>query len=656
MRSYVRSRLALTSLLAGTSALAACTETTPPSVLAPAAPGLQAEPQWLTFTCVRPGCDTTLNAAIQVVGERDLAIKRVVLSDRDRTDITLEPGRAPPFILKATEGFAVAVKYTPTGDPRLGDVDVLITYTDASASETDDRVAAGELRIPLVRRLVGEPTLEVTPAVLDFGPVFPGGRKTLPLTVHNRGFGNVGLVIESVRSDLVDISVANMPNVAILPMESWNLDVTFAPQDEAYTAGFITVRSADPAAPTPVVSIVGTSIPRATILVEPSRGVDFGEVPRMMSDTAQLVITNQGAEELQLASVEIVDAPAGATLGVRLPRLALQNPLPPLGSITATITVTGVQAGPIDAKVRIVSTDVLSPTIDVPVIGVITEPNIAVGPPTLDFGAVPRGWVVTRPIEIQNTGYGDLTVTRVSMVLGSSELFTLRSLQLPLVLRHDQRAALEVEFRSEVEAPLSGRVAIDTTDPDQPFVEVEVTAVGASCDQGCPIANGTPTCTGGQCAIGMCDFGFYDTDLSAATGCECAEVGRDPGAFCQEAQNVGTLPDNGSRANVSGIISTADDEDLYRFHGLDETDFFSDDYDVRVRLESADPGIEMCVYRRDVEPAESACFFENESCGRSYRNDGGWPGEDGADYIVRVRRTQSSVPSCIPYTVFMSNG
>jgi len=639
-------------------ATAACSSGVPDPVLAPPEPGLTTAPRWLTFTCVRPGCDTTLTASISIVGTRDLAVKRVVLSDRERTDITLVPSRQPPFILKTSETFSVDAKYVPTGDPRLGDVEILITYTDASASEDVDRVKAGELHVPIVRRLVGEPTLQVTPSLLDFGPVFPGGRKTLPLRIKNIGFGNVGVVIESVRSDLPDLAVMNMPNIAILPGETWDLQVTFAPQDEAYTAGFLTVRSADPAAPTPIVSVVATSIPRAKILVTPDNGIDFGEVPVNMMDHATLEITNQGAEDLTLSNVEIVDAPAGATLDLRLPRLALTTPLRPLASITATVSLLGTQAGPINAKVRITSSDVFHPTTDLAVVGLITEPNVVVGPPMVDFGRVPRGWITTKPIEVVNTGYGDLTITAVSMVLGSSQLYTLRNLQLPLILRHDQRVSIEVEFRSEVDSgtPFNGTVSIDTNDPDMPFVEVQVTAISASCLEGCPIANGTPTCTGGVCAIDMCNVGFYDTDEDPMTGCECAEVGRDPGSFCADSNDIGTLADNGSRQNVSGIISTADDIDMIRFYGMDESQFLSDDYDVRVRLESADPGIEMCVYRHDAGSHESACILENESCGRSYRKDGGWPGEDGADYVIRIRRIQSSAPSCTSYTVFMSNG
>jgi hypothetical protein len=267
--------------------------------------------------------------------------------------------------------------------------------------------------------------------------------------------------------------------------------------------------------------------------------------------------------------------------------------------------------------------------------------------------------VVPLPVEIENTGYGDLEVSAVQLVLGSSTLFTLRTLPpLPARLRHGQRLAVEVEFRSETEATFSGVLSIDSSDPDRPFIEIPLAAVGASCLDGCPIANGTPSCTGGTCQIGMCNIGFYDSDSDPVTGCECAEIGSDPPSFCAMAPYLGTLPDGGARANFSGIVPTADDVDIVRFFALDESNVFSDDFDVRVRLESPDPGIEFCIYRYNVGAHENACILENESCpgaARSYRRDGDIGPDDSADFTVKVFRRQSTVPTCTNYTVFISN-
>ena len=50
--------------------------------------------------------------------------------------------------------------------------------------------------------------------------------------------------------------------------------------------------------------------------------------------------------------------------------------------------------------------------------------------------------------------------------------------------------------------------------------------------------------------------------------------------------------------------------------------------DVRISIQSADPGVSMCVYHHGTSAHLSECFFEEESC----------------------------APSCTPYTVFISNG
>jgi hypothetical protein len=649
--------LALASGALGVLSIAGCGTAEVPTVLAPPTPGLSSDPRWLTFTCVRPGCDTKLSATIKVVGGRDLAVKRIIVSDRDRTDITVEAGRSPPFILRATETFAITARYVPTGDPRLGDVNVLVTYTDASASEGEDRVMAGELEIPIVRRLVGEPTMEVSPLRLDFGPVLPGTRKTLPLRVRNAGFGNVGLVLEQATSNLPEFSVAAPPAFAILPMGDHDLDVTFAPTEEQYSEGFVTIRSADPSAPTPEVRVIGTSIPRPSLLLQPDRGVDFGEVPRAMAQRATFRLVNQGALPLTVSNVEIVNAGA-AEVTLRLPRGLTSTVVEPLASLTGTVTLSAMRAGPVDARLRVTSDDPQRGVAELPIVALITEPSVEVGPVTIDWGTVPRGWVQTRSIEILNRGYGDLLINGVNLLVGSSELFTLqRPARLPVRLRHAERIAVQLEFRAEAEAAFNGTVSIETNDATRPSVEVPLTARGASCDAGCPVTNGVPTCANGVCAIASCNAGFYDTDAQASNGCECAEVGSDPASFCSDAPYLGTLSDEGGRANQSGIIATADDVDFFRFFGYDESQFFSDDFDVRINLQSGDPDIVMCVYQHRTSQHESACILEGERCNiRDYREDGSFGSDDSADFSIKVYRRTGSAPSCVGYTVFMSNG
>ncbi|MBK6689985.1 MAG: choice-of-anchor D domain-containing protein [Deltaproteobacteria bacterium] len=642
--------------------LAACGEAAPSVVKEPPPPGLLAAPRWLTYTCVEPGCDSMLTSEIAVIGDRDVAIKRIVLSDKDRDDFTFTSSRDTPFVLKAGEKFTVDVRFVPTGDPRLGDVNLELTYTDASASESDpDRLDPGQLELPLVRRQIGEPKLAATPTELNFGAVRLSAEKSLPLMVANEGFGNVGLLLEPLESDHPgEISFEALPEAALLPGQSHQVQVTYRPAEEAFLQGVLRVAAVGADVAPTMITVLGTSISVPTIAVAPELGVDFGEVPAPSIGQAVLSLTNRGAEPLVINGVELVSAVAGGVLTFALPRGATTATIAALETLPITLSLEAQQPGEVRTALRIRSNDAARPFLEVPVLGVMTKPIIQVNPGSIDFSNVPRGWTLVRPIEVTNIGYGALVIDSVQMILGSSELFSLRTIPpLPVILQHDQRVGLELEFRSEVEASFAGTLAINSNDAVTPFIEVPMTAVGASCDLGCPITNGVPTCSAGVCAVDSCNPGFYDADRDPASGCECQEYGSDPGGFCVDATYLGTLADgNNDRATFTGIVPADDDVDIIRFFGADETQFLTDDFDVRVTLESTDPGIGLCVYYHETGNHSQECYFNNENCptDRSYRRDGSLGPDDSADFVIKVFRLPGSAPTCTTYTVFARNG
>lgn len=633
----------------------------PEIIVEPPPPGIEAEPRWLTFQCVEPGCDTTLETTISVVGERSVAIKRIVLSDRERTDFEVSTSRTPPFVLEPLESFTVSAQFVPDGDPRLGDVDIRITYGDASPDEDEDRIEPGELLVPLVRRLIGEPSLTANPGALVFGPVLPSAEKRMPLTITNEGFGNVGLFLKSVETDHPGIvRVDNLPPTALVPGDSWDLEVVYAPQAEEVLDGELEIVPVGSTVDSVIVPYRGTSVPRPRLVVKP-QAIELGELPVGSLAMREVELSNLGAEPLFVSNIGFGRGLQGLDVEMRLDgREALTATIAPLETQVLALAVQGTDAGQYATNLRISSTDPTQPVLDLPFSVLVTKPEVAVSPGALDFGAVPRGWTTVQSVEVTNAGYGELVITNVSMILGSSDLFTLREVpNLPITLRHDQRVGFEIEFRSEAEASFSGTLSIDTNDPDQPFVEVGMGATGASCAEGCPILNGTPSCTMGICEIGSCNPDFYDADQDASNGCECQEIDRDPGAFCAQSRYLGRLEDeDGDRTTFQGILPEDTDEDVIRFFGYDATGFFSDDYDVRVTLQSADPSIRFCVYRHDTDTHLTECFFENESCpsDRSYRKDGSFGRDDSADYIIKVFRENGAAPSCTPYTLFIRNG
>jgi hypothetical protein len=645
--------------------LAACGGTKVPIDPGPQRPaGIYATPELLAYTCVTPGCNTTQTTTITVSGSRRVAIKRVLLAGTAMADFSFHTAEKPPFIIGGSSSFDIEVKYSPLGAPLPGIAELRVTYTDAEAGESPDRLPPGELVVPLVRRLVGSSELTVKPGTLSFGVVEKGKVKTLPMNVTNTGFGNVVLELTGIDAGAAPIS-AKLPDPHSLATDAgFDVPVTWSPVTEGYLSSTITVDTATPGVDPAYVGVEGTSLTQPLLALLPSDTIDFGEVVKGKSRTVAMQLQNQGGLNLLIDSVTSTDLTGNLLVGPADGGSLLDGgasmTIAPLARIPIAVTLKGATAGDLAADVTFRTNEPGSGAHLLHLKGTVTEPKLTATPATIDFGTVPMGWVVNKTIEIKNTGYGTLTVKNLSFVAGSAQVFTLVGKPaLPLELKRDQRAAFDVQLSAATATMFAGTVSIESDDATNAFSFVDLKANVGSCAAGCPITNGTPSCTGGSCKVGMCNAGWYDSNLVAADGCECKEIGTDPGEFCADAQYMGTLKDtSGDSTTYTGIIPTGTDVDLVRFFAEDATNFFSDDFDVKIRMSSSDPGIAMCVYRADNGNHQTDCFFTNEVCppGRFVEKDGSIGKEDGADFVIKVYRTASTTNTCTSYTLFMSNG
>lgn len=625
----------------------------------PAFRGLTASPRQLPFTCVVPGCETDQTVRIISTVNRRVAIKRIVLSG-ENSEFTVTSEQQAPFILGAASEFNITVHFAPDGAGHPDSLNLLVTYTDASAEESPDRIEAGEVSVPLVKRLVGEPLMEANPGAISFGVVTIGETRDLPVSVVNAGFGNIALAVD--RADAgrqADLSVTLPTGVALTPDASVDVPFVFKPTVEAYVKTEVEIGSSTPGVEPVYVTVEATSHSWPRVALEPEEtALEFGEIVKGGMAHATVRLANVGGRELEISSLS-ADDPSGRVT-VTFPDGMTTATLMPLERLPIDVTIHGSTPGDIEVPLKVVSNDPTRGMLEIPIRAVITEPKIETTPASLDWGTTPMGWVVSKGVELKNVGYGTLTVKRITFTGGTSNLFTLQNLPpVPFTLEREARSAFDVQFRAETAASFSGMVSIETDDPNDPFVTVALSASGGSCSAGCPIAHGTPSCAAGACSIGMCDTGWHDTDSEASNGCECQEPNTDPGGFCSQGVNKGTLHDDGSSTNQTGIIDSATDEDYIIFYGQDDTDyFFSDNFDVRINLTSSDPGITMCVSRYDTSTSVNECYPDsNKECGiRSYRRDGSWGSEDGAMFYIKVYRTAGSAPTCLQYTVNMTNG
>ncbi|MDX2010209.1 MAG: choice-of-anchor D domain-containing protein [Myxococcaceae bacterium] len=620
--------------------------------------GLRALPRQLAFTCVTPGCDTTLLVKVQSTVNRRVAIKRVILS-KASAEYALAPSQTAPFILGAAADFGIDVRYTPQAAPSADDLKVLVTYTDASPDESDpDRLEPGELEIPIVRRLVGEPALAVNPGKLTFGLVPTGTSKELPITVSNAGFGNIALALDQSDAGHPWVSVTLPAMTALVPDAGVPVPVRFSPATRGYYRGDVVIGSSTPAVGEVTFEVEGTSFIDGVIALEPEeRAIDFGDVPRRQRRTVTVQLANLGGQSLFVSGVSVRDL--SNNVRASLPNAMQNATLMPLTRLPITIELDASMPGQVDATLVIASTDVARPSLEIPIRGTVTEPRLTVNPTMLAWGSVPLSWQVARPLELQNTGFGNLTVRRITFVGGTSNLYSLKNVPaLPATIATGGRAVVEVEFRADTMATFGGELSIETDDPVNTIVTIPLSATGASCNQGCMVANATPSCMNGTCGIASCNMGYHNTDGMLSNGCECQELGMDPAAFCSMGVYKGVLRDtSGGSAQHTGMVPTEDDVDWVGFYAEDANNVFGDDFDVRINLTASDPNIVMCVYRQRSTARQGLCSMNEATCDiRSYRKDGSLGTDDGADFDIKVYRRANSAPTCTTYSLSMQNG
>jgi hypothetical protein len=189
------------------------------------------------------------------------------------------------------------------------------------------------------------------------------------------------------------------------------------------------------------------------------------------------------------------------------------------------------------------------------------------------------------------------------------------------------------------------------------------------------VANATSVCTSGTCRIASCSPGWFDTDATYGTGCECASEPFDGTQTCGGAYAlpVGSCTDSPAcDYSFTGKITSATDVDCFTFTATDVADTLCDTYNVDIRFTS-NPGtqFQMAVYRltdctTPVCPSSTDSYswytdFRSGTLGecpcRTYNYAGaGLCTDNTARYSFCVSRRAGFPTNCDAYTIRVSNG
>jgi hypothetical protein len=638
-------------------------------------------PFGLGFDCVTLGCDVERRMVVENRGGGTISLALARLSVDTSTDFSLRTASAPlPFDdasaidITVDTPLELFVRYVP-GDGNADDGTVLLNWHDATVAFDDAVLEVVEL--PLSSRALGDAVAVTDTTRLNFGFVPVGGYATRAVNFTNAGSGGVLSVgpvsLEDGTGPVFAEPVAGAWTTLFAnPGEAAAVLVNFRPDAVGTFTGAILVQTNDGAAPAIRVEVAGTAVAEPDA-VPASRALDFQAIRVGTSRTLPLVIHNAGGTPLTLQGS--VQSGAGLTLGTTEPIV-----VPPLESATVPVTWSPTTGGGLTGRLVFATNDPAEASISIDVTGFANAPQLAVSPLNIDFGSVVQGWTTEgRSFVLSNSGFGELTISTIAFDVGSSSQIRFVEVpNLPVKLSPgDPGVIVTVVMEASTLGTIGAAVLVGTDGVDGPVGlggvgRLQVGGVVVTCEQGCPVSNGTPSCGTGECRIGSCINRFHDADNGFGNGCECGEdlvpggagTRRDVGGTCG-GLNIGPLGDDCAsvrEVRVGGTLHDEQDVDLYFFRATDESrvfgcDGFGDSFGVRIRLEGAPSGARLCARQAD---DGVGCGGENQrrcvNAGSDIFFGGGnqlFGGSDTSDVTVWVEWQTGAAPQCGSYTLFV---
>jgi hypothetical protein len=653
------------------------------------APRLFVDPPFgLGYDCVTIGCDVERRLVVENRGGGTIKLAVVRLSVDTSTDFQLRRGDdgALPFDedsvveIDADHPLELFVRYAP-GDGVDDEGSVLIDWYDGKLAFEDAVLTHATL--PLSTRALGDVAATVVGAQrLNFGFVPVGAYGVKDIVIANNGNGGVLAVGPVTLADGTPVvfdegRAGAFAQQFVNPGEELRIPVLFRPNGPGVFEGSLFVVTNDGANPALEVALAGTAVEesRADVSVGGlalAGPIDFGTIRVGTTRNVDFRVQNQGGTPMV---VQV--AASGAGLSVFPPE---PQTVAPLESAAFTAVWSPVSGGAFAGQLVVNSNDPANPVVVVDATGFADAPSLAVSPAAVDFGGVVQGWTTgAQTFLLSNNGFGDLTINTIAFDVGSSSQIRFAAVPpLPAKLSPND-PPLEVSVFLEASTlgttnavVLVGSDSIDNDLGASGTARLNVFGRVITCDEGCPVNHGTPSCGTGACEIGGCDSRFHDADVSFGSGCECGEdlvpggggTRRDVNGTCG-GENIGPLGDDcASTKEVrrSGTLHDDSDVDLYFFRATDDASFpfgcdaFSDSFGVRIRFDTAPSGMQLCARlaedgvgcggenQRTCVPSGGSIFFDGNT--QPFGDD------DDADVTVWVEWAPGAAPQCGSYTLF----
>ena len=324
------------------------------------------------------------------------------------------------------------------------------------------------------------PLISLSASILTFAATNSGSTPQSILTVSNMGSAELSVTGIAVGGTNASLFTMSPTALSIGLGQSRDVTITYHPQMAGQHTAVLTIFSNDATQPQRTVSLSATALePNAPLpeLKAAESAIDFGAVGINVKSEKRLLIKNAGQADLTIGGISSSDE--HFRVSVNALTIAAGD------SATFTITFTPSASASYSGTLTVLSNDPKAPSYTIGLSGTGKElpkqPDIAVLPSLLNFGAVRLGQTKTLNLIVSNEGSETLQVINI---VSSSQDFVVS--ETGFSLNAGEKKTLSITFLPSFAGAVSELLDLPSNDPDERVVQVSLRATVSTGTGGMP--------------------------------------------------------------------------------------------------------------------------------------------------------------------------
>ena len=404
------------------------------------------------------GINTSENQTFEVSNEgaAALSVSSTSLVGTHASEFSIVSGGGA-YSLEPGATRSVTIRFTPlaTGAKTAT---LRIASNDPDEATTDVALSGEGIEVP---------DISLSPTTKNFGNVTVGETASQSFTISNSGTTDLNVTSTGITgTDANQFSITSGGGSFTLASGgSQPITVKFQPGSVGLKSASLSIVSNDPDEnpKTAALTGTGTSVVDPDIAVSPETH-DFGELVLGSSQSATLVVTNQGDADLAVSSVTLI--------GTNADQFSIASggdafTLVPQATYNVEVQFAPTAVGVKNAQVRFASNDPNENPKDVAVSGTGIVPDIAVTPASKNYGFVAVDAESLQTFTISNEGTAPLSITAITLTGDHADQFAITQGAEAVVLNSGETHPVIVAFRPLSAGAKNANLQIASDDPDE---------------------------------------------------------------------------------------------------------------------------------------------------------------------------------------------